>query len=183
MISIRIIAALSFLVLSGCAHQAGQVNIPLQARVEILDPKIDLSHLPRPILRSFVVNVQEPDERKTVQMLKSGVHMAVECNSTQTQCKHAAVLPVLTYQLVRSGGNSAVVSGTFDVKVGRSLTSVDEGAMSSFSMTRSVDERVEVIEEGHFKYPVNASLKLGQSYVVEGRLGTKVIITLQSALQ
>lgn len=169
------------ILLTGCAHVPAMPNVPLKARVEILDPKVDLAHLPRPVLRGVPVDVKEHARPGSISTVKMGIQAAVECNATRTECKHAMVLSALNYQLVRAGDNSAMIKGTFDVTVARRITDTYDSPTMKSSFDRSIDDRVEVIEEGKYSYPVSAILKIGAPYTVNGRLGTKVIITLQRA--
>jgi hypothetical protein len=178
----RLVLPTALVLLSGCAQKAEAPKIALQARVEIQAPKVDLPHLPRPVVQSMVVAVRDQVEPGNTRTLKAGSHTAVECNAARTECKHAIVLPVVHYQLVRSGNESAYIKGTFDVEVGRYIVDKYESQTMQFSQTRSIDDSVQVIEEGNFSYPLSAELKLNKPYIVEGRLGTRVTITLQRAL-
>ena len=162
--------------MAGCAQIPTQKLSPIYAKIEVHAPKVDLPHLPRPAVYTSIVEVLEISQRYT-KLSSGGVHIAVECKRLQNECKHAAVLADIKYSLVRTGAESAKLSGLFDLEIGRKIIDTYDGAGSGY-MARSIGDSVELIEEGRFSYPLSAELKAGEPYSVDGRLGTKVTVTL-----
>jgi hypothetical protein len=174
------VLAISLLCLSACTTYAPQKQAPsLQASIEIMQPKVDLPHLPRPHLMRFTVDAESGASPFTDREVNEGLQAAVECNNQITQCKHAIVLPEVHYELIQLDEKSATLRGKFDVTVGRALTQTQKGQMFASRISRSIGDSVEVIEEGKFSYPFSTVLTLGQPFTVEGRLGTSATFTLQ----
>jgi hypothetical protein len=172
--------AISILCLSACATRAPQSQLPaLQASIDIMQPKVDLPHLPRPHFMHFTVDAYSNSSPYTDRAVNEGLQDAVECNAQITQCKHAIVLPEVHYDLIQLDDKSAHLRGTFVVTVGRSLTYTQGSEMFTSTISKSIGNGVEVIEEGKFSYPFSTVLTFAKPFTVNGRLGTSATFTLQ----
>jgi len=176
------VALIACLAAAGCSTPAPKTDTAkLQLLVEIKQPKIDLPNSPRHATQTATVSIDRAARTGSPHVVKFGAYTAVECDQKITNCKHAVVLPVASFNVEKLGNGTASLQGMFDVTVGRSITDAFTGGASQTTTTRNISDTVEVIEEGKFSFPLKTTLVLDQPYAVEGRLGTRVTFTLQAA--
>jgi hypothetical protein len=157
---------------AGCASTASSQLPRLWARVDVQGAQVGLTHMPRPRVQMLHIEADRSASTNGASTSQSELSKAIVCNAEKTECKHAVVRPIVRSSLVQTSSETAKLVGSFDVAVGRALTDVAGN-------TQSIDDSVELIEEGKFSYPFDTELHVGQPFTVAGRLGTRVTFTLE----
>lgn len=161
------------LLLTGCAPHPPKAERATYLFAEYSPPTVDLAH------------VVPPGPSHTFWRQDGDLHhfvfphsVAVACDRPPT-CRHAAVLARLSLraQVERSGRTR--IQGELVSTVGRQVVDEFTTGSSSQRSVHTIDERVEVIAEGRFVTPIEATFALGETLDVPGFRGATLRLRLQ----